>query len=378
MKRRYAVLLLLASLLPGTAQARLVEAEGEAPIVEGAINKARDQAVRHAIERALMQTEALVDTTAAISSNVLIMESSRVNAAGTVKDVAVIDEWVERDTMHVRIRAQVPREALRAPSPAARYRKKIAVLQFAVLDRRLIYDLPDIEREMPRELARRMAVSDQFVSVDGSDFLRQSDTSDDVNSAAYVTIADQLGVQFLVTGTIRDTGVTKKLLSKSRRLEVEIFVYDGLSGTRLGGHRFSENVAQADYFERGGVTLFSNAEFLHTAYGRALDRVLNRQLEMIQTDLAAVPFSARILQIDGKKVYFNAGAASKVQPGDILMTYRLDPQPLYDRVNARFLGYKESPVASLAVHQVQPQFAMGELEVEKADLHAGDIIRFGW
>ncbi len=377
--RRYQTFLfaLLIFLPLQPVHARLVEAVGSAPIVDGATNLAREQAVQDAMRQAMLQTKAHVDATSVVSTNVLIIDSARVNAAGTVQDVTVLDQWVDNGVLHVRIRAQIPEEQLRTPSPSARYRKKIAALQFDVLNRRHIYDMPGVERELPRELLRRLGNSDGFVSVDGTRYLLKSDGPQDRDTTTIAAIADQLGVQFLLSGVIRDMGVNRSLLTRSRRLEVEVFIYDGLSGARVARHRFSENVADAGLFDRGTV-LFSNAEFFQTVYGAALDRVIARQVEMVEMDMDKLPFSARVIQVDGKKVYFNAGVTSRVQTGDILMTFRLDPQPLIDESSARLLGYKETPVAALAVHQVQPLFAMGELETEGNDLHPGDIIRFGW
>lgn len=369
---RKVLLVLAVALMPLQLQARIIEAVGSAPITDGAVNMAREHAVQDAMRQAMMQAEAHVDSTSLVSTNVLIIDSTRVNAAGTVENVTVLDEWVDRDIMHVRIRATVPAEKRRTPSPSARYRKKVAAVQFNVLDRRQIWDLPGIEQALPQELLRRLGETGQVLPVDGTQYMPAEE-----NTGAIARLADQLGVQFVVTGVIRDMGVARHLLTKSRRLEVEVSLYDALSGARLARHRFSENVADAGYYQRKPA-LFSNAGFVQTVYGRTLDRVLNRQVEMLAGDLGQMPFSARVVQVEGNKVYFNAGVTSRVEPGDVLMTYRLDPQPVRDFNGERFLGFKETPVATLAVHKVQPLFAMGELEIDEANLHPGDIIRFGF
>ena len=369
-------MLLLSFLIP--AQARIVEAEGTAAVVNGALNMAREQAMKDAMRQAMLQTEAHVDSTSVVSTNVLVIESTRVNAAGTVEDVEVLDEWVDNDVMHVRIRAQVPRDKIRKPSPAARYRKKVGVLQFKVTDRRQIHDMPHVEAALPQELLRRLEATDAFIGVDGTDYLLDGDQRPGGRSAMIARLGDRLGVQFLIGGVIRDVGVSRSLLlQKTRRLEMEIAVYDGLSGAKIASHRFSENVADAGLFKRG-TTLFANTDFVQTAFGHAMDRMVDRQVEMVRKDLGTLPFSARVIQVKGKKIYFDAGGTSKVKVGDVLMTYRLDPEPMVSDLSDRFLGFEESPVATLNVHRVQPMFAVGELEVErKGTLNPGDVIRFG-
>jgi len=357
---------------------RFVETVGNALIPNGATQLAREKAIQNAVEQAMLQTEARVDSTATISNNVLTIESSRVNAAGTVEDVQVLEEWTQNDVYYVRIRAHVPEDKARAPSPAARYRKKVAVLQFEIQNRAYVYDMPGIENEMPRELVRRLNNSGNFIGIDGTQYLVNVTLplSKPITPATIIRLADALGSQIIVTGVIRDMSVQKHFLSKARELEVEIMVFDGISGTRLSQHRFSEAVDGADYFEHA-VTLFSQNGFATTPYGAAVDRVMNRQVELISNDLEQVPFSARIVKIDGKKIFFDAGFASQVRVGDVLMTYKVDPSPVLAN-NKSWLGYQEDAVASLSVHNVQPNFSIGETETKVSGLFPGDIIRFGW
>jgi len=378
-------LLLLFTLLAcslGQAQAsRWVEATGSAVINNGAQQMAREQAVQNAIRQAMMQSAAAVDSTSTISSNVLLIESARVNAAGTVEDIKVLNEWVEDDAYFVTIRAHVPKHKMRKPSPAARYRKKVAIMQFEVLHRTQIHDLPNIERAMPQELIRRLEATDNYIGIDATQYLaaKVSPGMRLDEPEVYSRLANQLGAQIVISGVIRDMGVDEGWLSFNdrRHLEVEIFVHDGLSGARLARHRFSENIKKAGYFEDSHSALFSSAQFMQTPYGRALDTVLIRQVEMVHEDLEQLPFSARVVQVNGSTVHFDAGGTSLVKVGDVLMTYRMDAEPVRSS-NKKFLGYQETPLATLAVNQTQPHFAIGTLEAEKLDIKPGDIIRFGW
>ncbi len=357
---------------------KLVEAVGQAMIVNGANNMARERAVQDAMRQAMLHAEARVDSTASVSNNVLVIESARVNAAGTVENVKVLQEWTEDELYFVRIRAQVPEKKRRKPSAAARYRKKIAVLQFDVEHRNHIHDLTNIEQEMGRELLRRLEARGGFLGIDASQYLVSSTRPglrfDDPR--VYTSLAEKVGAQVILSGIIRDMGVNDGLIQDSRNIEIEIFLHDGLSGARISRHRFSEKVAGAAFFDKP-QSLFSNASFFTTAFGVSLNRILDRQIEMLEKDLEQIPFTARIVRIQGRKIYFNAGRTSQVAVGDMLMTYRLDPQALSGRSD-RFLGYEETPIATLAITQVQPQFAVGELEIESADLYAGDLVRFGW
>ncbi|MDH5301987.1 MAG: flagellar assembly protein FlgT [Gammaproteobacteria bacterium] len=375
------VFVLLLSLHNPAFASRWVEATGSAVINQGAVQLAREQATQNAIRQAMMQSEAAVDSTSTISSNVLVIESARVNAAGTVEDIKVLDEWSKDNNYFVRIRAFVPKDKVRKPSPAARYRKKVAVMQFEILDRTQTHDLPNIERALPLELLRRLESTDSYIGIDATQYLASKKTAglriDEPE--VYSRLANKIGAQIIISGIIRDMGVKKSWiwLKDRRHLEVEIFVHDGLSGARIARHRFSENVKEGDYFSDDNSALFSNAHFMQTPYGRALNTVLARQVEMVHDDLEQLPFTARVVQVNGSSVHFDAGGTSLVKVGDVLMTYRMSAEPLRAS-NKQFLGYEETPLAALAVNQTQPNFAIGTLEAEKIDLKPGDIIRFGW
>ncbi len=356
--------------------ARLVEAEGSAIIVDGAVQMARQQAIQDAMRQAALQTRAWVQSASAVSGHVLVIDSARINADGPVEGMRVLDEWREGDIYHVRIRAHTPAPGSREKPAGGDYRKRVAALQFAIENPRQVSDLAGIERAWPRALLRALAQSGHYLTVDGSDYLLHGDTLAGSDPGAVAALAERLGVQFLVAGTIRDLGFSGTWLRRRRDIETELFVFDGLSGALLARHRISERVPAAAPLP-AGLTPFSLPAFQGHPVGRALLQVLERQRELVHRDLAPLPFTARVVAVEGDTVTFDAGSTAAVQPGDLLMTYRLDPQPLRG-LNDRFLGYRETPVAALTVRQVQPQFALGELESPQVRLHPGDLIRFGW
>jgi len=364
--------------LTGNIQAeRILEVEGSAAIIAGAQLMAKENAIKNAMQQALLQTKAHINSVSTVSANVLMIDSARVNTSGTIENVKVLDEWVEDNYYFVRIRASIPEDQEQSSKASPRYRKKIAAIQFDILQRSQVYDLPDIERSLPRELMRRLDLSDNFITIDATQYLASSVHPglrfDD--PAAYKMIAEKTGAQIILSGQIQDMHVDEGLFQDTRYLEIEIYLHDGISGSRLSRHRFSEIVKNAGLFT-SKQPIFSNSTFFRTVYGKTLNRILDTQIEIIENDLANIPFVARVLKLNGKQVYFNAGATSLVNIGDVLMTFRLE-QDATMNLNQQFLGHMETPVASLSVEQVQPLFSIGKLEIKNAKLTSGDIVRFG-
>ncbi len=364
------------------ANAKLVEAQGAALIENGAKGKAREEAIRQAIRQAQLQTMALVDSASVVNANVMVIDSARVSAAGLVKDVVVIKEWQQEGFYHVRIRAQVVEDKLRMPSNAARYRKKISVTQFDVMDRRQIFDMPMIEVKLAQELQRRLENTGLVLARDGTAFrvAERGQHTLDGESVSYQhvvrRVASELSSQFLVTGTLVDMGVQTGWWRDLRHIVLDVAVYDGLSGTLISKHRVNERVFGAGYMEANAV--FGSVGFLVSEYGGALDRVLDSLASRIIEDLTALPFSAKVLRVEGRSITLDAGVTSLMSVGDTLMAYQLDNGAMYDGANGRYLGFKERPLAAVTVKTVQPQFSVAEVETDEITLKPGDIVRFGW
>lgn len=87
-----------------------------------------------------------------------------------------------------------------------------------------------------------------------------------------------------------------------------------------------------------------------------------------------LPFTARVLQARGKEVHFDVGAMAQVKVGDVFMAYKMADDPIFNSSGQRYLGHQETPAMALVVRQVQPLFAIGELETDTTRLNVGDIV----
>lgn len=410
---------LLVGLMAGMAQAQPVEAEGTAPIT-GPVGVAKRLALQDAIRQALLQANAQVSTTTVVSSHGVVSDNVRFTARGHVTNVVILDEWTDESNYYVRIRAQVPgaqgavpvmarprtagaplavTAAATAAMPAqhgtddaaSQYRRKIAITQFHVLDRTQIADLPNIEAEIARELKRRLDQDGRVRTVDASQYLLPLGDNDllsqrrilgalppteDVGQLA-TEFAQSLGVQFVVSGVIRDMGITKHLLgAQVRHLEVDVVVHDGITGAEVARHRLSESVVDGGLFDFPTTAPVMNDKFYASPFGQRVNRVLDKLVGMLVGDLNAQLFTARVIRTEGKQVFFDAGGTANVQVGDVLSAYQLEPRTVNDLAGQRALGFSEKPTTVLVVTQVQRLFSVGELDSETTRLGPGDVLRF--
>ena len=380
------VLSLLA--LPTSVWAKLVEAEGNAHITEAGIGSARQMAVKDAIRQAAIQAGAQVTTSSEMAESVIVSDSVKVRATGVVKDIVILDEWKneDEDIYYVLIRAYVEdrNNAQAQESLDERYRRKVAVTQFTVSDRSQIADMPGIESALPQELMRRLTRDRRIIGIDGSRYIVPLSAEPDNGSGLtprqlIVQLADRLGTQFIVTGTIRDMGITKHpLWIRLRHVELEAQLWDGISGTIISLERVNASVQQNHPFAFPTTSPVLDDKFFASAIGKQIDVLLNELVTRLAKSVYQLPFMARVIKAEGKTVYFDAGATSQIKVGDVFMAYKLADEPLLDTNKQQFYGYQETPASSIVIKNVQPRFAIGELQGGNTRLFAGDVIRFQW
>lgn len=379
MKKSVFILLLL--LLPGLSVAVTVEAQGSAVISHGAVNKARLQAIQDAIRQAIIQSSAHITTSSMMSANSLVLDSTQVRASGSVKNVVVLDEWRDEEQIHVLVRAEVPGEK-NTPGPRKSFRRKVAVTQFHVVDRRTTQDLPNIEIAYPRHLLRMLEQHGGIIGVDATDYIvnrgagQQVQSEESPDRKTIMALAESLGVQFIVSGVLRDLTVIDRVFGvDSRQLDLELQVYDGITGIMVSRHTYNRNIDDGLVDSR---VIFGSREFFATSMGVAINRLIEEQAMAIKVGLNKIPVTVKVVRSEGKKVYFNAGVTSLIKVGDMLMAYKVENEPVSRITDSMGFGYPEEPVATVTVKKIQPLFAMGELETDQVTLKPGDLLRFGW
>jgi hypothetical protein len=376
-----AVLALLLN-LSVPAIAAPIEAEGVAAIAEGGLARARQSAIRDALEQLGLRSGARVDVAAGASARGKTVESSRVQPGFEFERYTVLREWQTGQQLHVRI-AVKEEDARPRGSVNLGYKKKIVVTPFRVWRSPQLDDVDDIATRLPQELLRRMSAGGKFLGKESAYVISPGTNGPSIDTAAVRRIASMYESQFVVSGEILDAsnyeqpayyGLVKK---DARRIEIAFYVHDGLTGVLLA--RRTALVEQVGERRVGRDKPFGSASFAATPFGGAILRALDEGIAGLEADIAALPFMAKVVQVQGERIFIDAGSTSSVTPGDQLVIYRLDPrQQVYGADPLAPLGIVESPVGTLSIVQVQPGFAIGTVTPPAAarQVSAGDMVRF--
>lgn len=267
------------------------------------------------------------------------------------------------------IAAAEPQAIQAQGTPAAK--KKIALVQFDVANTQHVDDISNIYDGLPLALASRLEASGEFLPVYAGRSIPAEAGAP--QREAVMQIAEEAGAQFLISGMVVNAGTSREkgYLGTSiggyakRHIEVELAVYDGLTGARLLLRRLDEQ-AQGDV-RVGNDKPFGSSIFFETELGQATNRLLDVAVKDIRAALENTPFSAHIIRVEGKRVFLDAGSDSLLKPGDQLVVYARDATPVVG-LKGTVLGATVRAADTVTLTQVQPQFSSGELSDDAAKL----------
>lgn len=394
------------------------EFEGIAPLGADGIEVARQAAIRDALENASLSAGAEVKSST-VSENNQQADGLRVRGQ-PVGPYTVRREWEANGFYHVTLDVQPapPPAAAAAVAPApvcagADYRRKAVVARFPVLNPAQVSDLTGLSDELQNDLVHRLDAGGQILAQrTGNEmaFVVQPSQAEPLLNPEWIReLARRYGVQFVIGGVWRDaafegehyavtygndvlpgerksnlnipglrfTQAGFKATPKARYFEMDLFIFDGVSGTQIHRQRISgkaEGNVIAD-----PASKFASVRFFASDYGQLIQTKLNEAIQSINDNVRCIPFSARIVRVEQGKVWLDAGGTSRIAPGDRLQVYRLKPDGQAINAisfsNPAQLGWPEEIAGSLTVREVQPLFssaqAEGQLRVE-----VGDYVRF--
>lgn len=412
--------IVMALFLFGAAHA--AEFEGIAPIGFAGESAAREDAIADALDNARLAAGAHVQSSAL--QNVTGKSADALSVRGSaIGEYRVLSEWQANGFYHVKLDVQpapppVLTDAKKSASAQPKtckpiYRSKALMTRIQVLHPAQANDLNAFGEELQSELMRRMDASSRFITQrSGNEMAMQlasNQTEASWDPEWIRQLARRYSVQFIIGGVVRDTafegerydlthgtevreGERKSTLGipgisftqfgfkatpKARYFEMDISVFDGVSGARIATERLQGRV-------EGEVSMpknsrFASARFFATDYGQLVDNKLNEAVQWADKSLACIPFSARITRVENGRLYLDAGATSRLQPGDRLQVFRLKPSA-YAISPISFsepstLGWPEEIAGTVTLLAVQPLFSIaipeGALRAE-----VGDYIRF--
>lgn len=278
------------------------------------------------------------------------------------------------------------------PAPVVEQRvlkKKIVMTGFAVKVPLQVQDLDDVAQGIPREMLSRLERSGNFLTRQSKDLLSFDIKQDSPSAKLVKQVAADNDAQFVVAGEVRNAGIRsdKKFLgmweTRSRHIEIEFAIYDGMTGAFLSRHHLYRPAE--DEGKVGRDKPFGSVAFYATNFGKAIDAVLEESVAWIRKDLAAFPMMSRIIQVNGNQIMLDAGVNSSLIVGDVgLVVSEYDQLPAMGltalQARPSYYGAPQASMGKVQLNQTQLQFAMGVVEdnaqAKAVKVKVGDFVRF--
>jgi len=375
-----------------------VDANGIAEIEYGDVNSARVRAMRNAIENASMQVSANIQSTQVMENGNLTVDYLRIHSAAKVTDIQVISEGQDGDYYRVHIMARVAPDQICANVMANQYRKSVAITGFSMEhpQHATLGHLGSVDRSLPALLVNDIngrpglrALSANYMTLYPNTPNAPTQISPRMTLTRAVTAAKDLGVQFVVSGVIRDlamenpdaprannwdrwlkkVGITKA--KRTRHFVFDLYVHDGYSGALVFQSRYRTYGLWNE--KNNSIVGFGTAKFFSTDYGFQVRLLLDQAVTDLQKTIQCQPFMATIAQVSGKRIYVSSGAESGLRPGDFLSVYRTSQK--FDRQGESFWQISDTRLVA-EVKQVQPYYAVAELAIdsERLNLQVDDLV----
>ncbi len=382
------LLLVLILLVTPMANAVVLEGVGHATIYSGNVDAARDKAREAALRDVALQYEAQITSRDTMENGVITESRLRVASSARARDARIVDEYRSGDLLRITVRAEVSESSRCSAGDAAGLKKRVAVTGFPILypDQARVGRIGDAGEILPQQLqaslreSGRLQVYGATTSRLFQDLLNApTQQKFDNRLTNVIQVARELDVQFVITGVIRDLGVSDPsawgtsvldrmqrgvgMANQNRRFVADMMVFDGFSGAPVYQQRFATE-AQWDAGP-GASAGFDSAGFQETRYGQAVDKVMADMGVAVQEALACQPFITRITRVDGSKVTLASGATAGLRPGDELHLYR--SESFFDSLG----GTPElsDSQTRLTLSNVHPDFSNGTMPLSGGEIN---------
>ena len=369
---------------PLALSAASIEASGQAIIYNSDIEDARYRATEQAIKQAVLQSSALLMSHDKLDNGQL-SSSMHLQASGYAESTKILSEVISDNILKVRISTDITDEMQCRNGATNLYKKSVGITGFALQtpQQASLGALHNIPRAFPKSLTNEINRQGYLHALAATNIriypdLINAPTSTNVDGSLtdVARIGEDLGVQYVISGVIRDidevnpkhpdedTPLNSLLKwankeTNERNMMLDIYIYDGFSGALLFEESYQES---GDWTpDRNKKMGFGSSAFWKTSYGHIVQQVLWQISLDASEKLRCQPFVANIFRTEGNKIHINAGSLSGIKKGDKFNVYRR--YEIFDQLQNAQTQLNNANI-NVTITQVQPNFAIGELAVD--------------
>ncbi len=395
---RNCLLILTFLMMSPWGHAVIIEAEGQARIINENIKAARENAIRDASQQAAMQAAVYVSSSQVVRDGILEIDNMQISTLGKVSNIEILDEKVIGNHLHIRIKADVLIDEGCKNGITNTYAKSVAFSAFPLAKQQQanLGALHNIASSFPATLINQIPETGNITSLKATHIslfpnLNQTPTTqlDDGTHSNALSATGHFHVNYIVSGVIRDIGMVdprthaeqnyfidlyNRLDYKSRKhlrnFAIDLFIFDGFSGQLI----------KKEHYQTAGLwaldpslhTGFATAAFHKQDYGQKVLALQQKIAKDLVETLRCEPFTTSISRVEDRTIWINAGRLQDVKVGDKLTLYRKETFFTPDmKANTQLINTRQT----LVIDNVQQGFASGYINSAAAsfNIRPGDI-----
>jgi hypothetical protein len=370
--------------------------EGSAPIRNGDVGQARELATRRALASAAALGSATISAQTLVRDGVVVNDTAQLRSSACTENSQVLGETIGKDELTQRLQVTVRDSGACRQSCQQATLNRLIVAGFSVEHPEQILPIEKswLTNLTPVEIARWVDKRRQVLVVHDATVFPH--LTPDRAPKPFLTVADRetpFSVlarhhrgQYVLAGVYRNIGfidqgwfdkgiVNRGLFGKTRLIEIDAFIHDGVNGAVLDRKTFSA-VANGQVLMTPRPAV-GTAEFYASDLGRVWGRLVSDIADWATDKISCMPFVARVLKIEGQKIYLDAGADSGLSVGDTLAlhTWRRPPAPVRGE-DKLVLGEEKSSRTTVSIKYRYPEFSVAEM-IEAGhtiDIFPGDLL----
>ena len=370
------VLMLLPVFISFYGIAEQVEVTGTAKIVNGNMDKAREDAINQALNYASLRAGVNFSSQQQISQGALTQDTFLMQRMGAANNIELLSEMVSGDTLTVMLSLYVDDTSQTDQCKAQSLKAAILLPQIEVADRSQL--------NHGHLLGFNQALTFQFGKLINSQSVtsfarvhadeRLDDTNELVNFKGY-GIPSWLGEitdsQYILKTKVIDMSTEPYTTSflgfvddtPLRQFNFELTLFHGISGEVVWNEAFATDAPWE--FERQETVVPNSQRFWSSSYGAAISQQLQQSIISLDNTLNCRPLLGQIIARQGDRIIINLGRKNGVKLGDKFQIVLQKNIP--DRLNnMRALVTKNR--AEIVIDQVSEDTATAMIEnIDAAD-----------
>lgn len=353
--------------------AEWVEASGEAKIINGNINQAREEAINQAVNYATLSTGIRISSEQQTSNGNLTENNFAINRNAQAISIQLLNEHIQGDYIKVSLRLdlnddptqQCPNGHLKAailiPQAQIKDRTQLRYGQLSGFEEAISEKLGNIMNQQSKSsfshihARERLDIDQELVDIRG---YRLPSWLSEITDSQYILLPQIIDIT-VEPGQSRFFGFSDD--PAIRQFQFKLSLFHGISGEEVWSHIFHSS-AQWDFPEQAIVSPNSDS-FWRSAYGRNIEQLMRHATQEMDDTLNCRPLLGQVVSRQGDRIILNLGRKHGIRVGDKFQVVL--QQNLPDRLNEmRAVATKSR--ATVQIEQVSEESATAMLVDQNA------------